>query len=146
MKPASLKTQVSSGGVIFRKHKGRIEVALIAVKGGTVWCLPKGIVNKGETPEETALREVEEETGLKGNILGKIGQISYWYFIKEENVKCKKTVYFYLMQYVSGSTDNHDWEVDESAWFPIDEAINKIAFKGDREIVEKAKRMILDNG
>ena len=146
MRPATLVTQTSAGGVMFRELDGRVEVAMIAVKGGSLWCLPKGIVDRGETREKSALREVEEETGLKGRILKEIGQITYWYFIKADNAKCKKTVYFYLMQYESGNTADHDHEVDDAAWFPIEEAIGKAAYKGDRQILEKAKGMIPGHG
>lgn len=142
MKPAYLKTQVSSGGVIFRRSNDMVEIALVAVKGGDVWCLPKGLVEKGETPEETAMREVAEETGLRGKVIKKIGDISYWYYIKGENAKCRKTVHFYLMEYEGGSTDDHNWEVDKAAWFIMAEALNKVSYKGDRGILEKAREMI----
>lgn len=143
-RPSKLRLQVSSGGVIYRNDGGNIEVALIATKGGDIWCLPKGIVDKGETSEDTAMREVKEETGLNGRLIDKIGEISYWYFMKEENARCKKTVHYYLMDYISGSTEDHDREVDKSRWFPIDEAIKLLAYKGDRETMEKAKNMILE--
>jgi 8-oxo-dGTP diphosphatase len=143
MKVASLKTQVSSGGIIFRKHNGITELALVAVKGGQVWCLPKGLIDKGEVPEKTALREVEEETGLKGRIIEKLGEITYWYYIKEENIKCKKTVHFFLLEYEAGDVSKHDWEVDNAAWFPIDEALKKARYKGEREIIEKARKILL---
>jgi 8-oxo-dGTP diphosphatase len=142
MKPATLKTQVSSGGVIFRKHDNIFEVAMVAVKGGNVWCLPKGLIDKGEAPEKTALREVGEETGLEGRIIEKIGEITYWYYIKDENTKCKKTVHFFLMEYKSGDISNHDWEVDDASWFPIDEALKKASYKGEKEIIEKAKKKL----
>lgn len=145
MKVASLKTQVSSGGIIFRKHNDITEIAMIAVKGGNVWCLPKGLIDKGEVPEKTALREVEEETGLKARIIEKLGEITYWYYIKEENIKCKKTVYFFLMEYEAGDVSKHDWEVDDAAWFPIDEALKKASYKGEREIIEKAREIVNRN-
>jgi len=141
-KPATIKTQVSSGGVIFRVNNGVTEIALVAVKGGNVWCLPKGLVDRGEKPEETAVREVNEETGLKGKIKDRIGEISYWYYIKGENARCRKTVHFYLMEYMAGNTKDHDAEVDDAAWFPINDALNKVSYKGDKEIIEKAKGMI----
>jgi 8-oxo-dGTP pyrophosphatase MutT (NUDIX family) len=143
IKPAALKTQVSSGGVIFRRHDASLEVALVAVKGGNVWCLPKGIIDKGEVPEKTAIREVAEETGLKGTIIEKLGEITYWYYIKEENTKCRKTVHFFLMEYEGGDVSNHDWEVDEAAWFPIDEALKKASYKGEKEMIEKAREILL---
>ncbi len=108
-----------------------------------MWCLPKGLVDKGEDPEGTALREVEEETGLKGRIIEKLGEITYWYYIKNENVKCRKTVHFFLMEYEGGDIKKHDWEVDDALWFPIEEAIQKIRYKGEKEMIKKAREMIL---
>ena len=143
MKVASLKTQVSSGGIIFRKHNDITEIAMVAVKGGNVWCLPKGLIDKGEVPEKTALREVEEETGLKGRIIEKLGEITYWYYIKEENIKCKKTVHFFLMEYEAGDVSKHEWEVVNAAWFPIYVALKKARYKGEREIIEMARVILL---
>lgn len=144
MKPATIKTQVSSGGVIFRRTDGNdVEIALVAVKDGKVWSLPKGIVEKGEEASETAVREVREETGLSGRVVKKIGDISYWYYIKEDNAKCRKTVHFYLLEYTGGTTSDHNWEVDEAEWFPINEALEKLSYKGDKEIVQKAKEMLV---
>ena len=144
IKPAALKTQVSSGGVIFRRYDGSIEVAMVAVKGGNVWCLPKGLIDKGEVPEKTAIREVAEETGLKGRIIEKLGEITYWYYIKEENIKCRKTVHFFLMEYEGGDVSNHDWEVDDASWFQIDEALKKASYRGEKEIIEKAREKLTD--
>lgn len=141
-RPAAIKKQTSSGGVIFRNSRKGIEVALIAVKNKTVWCLPKGAIDKNEDFQTAAVREVREETGLSGEVIDKIGKISYWYFSKDENVRFNKTVYFYLMEYKSGNTDEHDQEVDESRWFLIDEAINKLTYKGEKEILQKARQMI----
>lgn len=142
MKPARLKIEFSSGGVIYRDTNNTIEVALVATRGSSIWSLPKGLINKGESPEETALREVREETGLNGRLINLIDKGSYWYFIKEENVKCKKTVYYYLMEFMSGSVKEHDSEVDEVSWFPINDAIKKASYKGDKEILQKAETMI----
>jgi 8-oxo-dGTP pyrophosphatase MutT (NUDIX family) len=144
IKPAALKTQVSSGGLIFRRYDGSIEVAMVAVKGGNVWCLPKGLIDKGEVPEKTAIREVAEETGLKGRIIEKLGEITYWYYIKEENIKCRKTVHFFLMEYEGGDVSNHDWEVDDASWFLIDEALKKASYRGEKEIIEKARKKLID--
>lgn len=144
IKPAALKTLVSSGGVIFRRYDGSIEVAMVAVKGGNVWCLPKGLIDKGEVPEKTAIREVAEETGLKGRIIEKLGEITYWYYIKEENIKCRKTVHFFLMEYEGGDVSNHDWEVDDASWFLIDEALKKASYRGEKEIIEKARKKLID--
>ncbi len=142
MGSTSLKTQVSAGGVIFRRNKELIEIAMVSTKKGSVWCLPKGLIDRGEKPEETAVREVKEETGLNGKIIEKLGEITYWYYLKEENVRCKKTVHFFLMEFMGGDISEHDWEVDLVLWLPLDEAIKKATYKGEREILKKAKAKI----
>lgn len=135
---------ISSGGVIFRRTGRGVEVALIAVKGGTVWCLPKGLVEEGENIARTAHREVKEETGLDGKIIEKIDHIQYFYTHKEKDVTIRifKIVYFFLMEYTGGDVGEHDKEVDDCRWFSIDEAINKIEYKDELEILKKAKKMM----
>ncbi|MBI1865454.1 MAG: NUDIX hydrolase, partial [Nitrospirae bacterium] len=136
--------QISSGGVIFRRSNRKIEVALIAVKGGTVWGLPKGLVEKGENLARTAHREVKEETGLDGKILGKIDSIHYFYAHKEESetVRYFKIVYFFLMECTGGDVADHDEEVDDCRWFSIGEAARKLAYEDEKRILEKAREMI----
>ena len=141
-KPPTLKNLVSSGGVLFRKSDEVFEVALVSIRGSRVWSLPKGIIERDEDQETTAAREVMEETGLKGEILKKIGQIAYWYFQKEKTVKVHKTVHYFLMRYISGSTDDHDDEVDDASWFSLDDALNRLRYRGEKEIMFKAKQMI----
>ena len=143
MRPGPIIRQVSSGGVIFRKNEASVEIALVAVKDGKVWCLPKGIINKGEEPDETAIREVSEETGLKGRVIEKLGEINYWYYLKEEEAKCRKTVHFYLLEYEGGDISKHDWEVDKAAWFQIDDALKIASHKNERDIIEKAREMLV---
>jgi 8-oxo-dGTP diphosphatase len=142
-RPGPIIRQISSGGVIFRKNDASIEIALVAVKDGKVWCLPKGIVDKGEKPDETAVREVSEETGLKGRIIEKLGEINYWYYIKEEEARCRKTVYFYLLKCEGGDISKHDWEVDKAAWFQIDDALKIASHRNEKEIIEKARERLL---
>lgn len=136
--------QLSSGGVIYRNVDKGIEVALIAVKGGKIWCLPKGLVEEGENIARTAHREVKEETGLDGKIIEKIGHIQYFYAHKEkeETIRYFKIVYFFLMEYTDGDVKDHDEEVDDCRWFPIDEAIKRIEYEDERKIVRRAKEMI----
>ena len=136
--------QISSGGVIYRIVKGGVEVALIAVKEGKVWCLPKGQVEKGENIARTAHREVKEETGLDGKIIKLIDHIQYFYAHKEaeETKRFFKIVYFFLMEYTQGDVKNHDSEVNDCQWFPIDDAIKLVEYKDEKEILKKAKRII----
>ena len=138
MRPASLIKEISAGGVVYKKNECGLQIVLISVRNGQAWCLPKGIVDKGETTEAAAAREVKEETGLTGSIIDKLGDINYWYYIKEENIKCRKTVHFYLMEYVNGDTADHDSEVDEAGWFSPEVALKKLTYKGDRAMVIKA--------
>lgn len=141
-RPPEIKKRISSGGVIFRIQKDGIDVVIVAVRGRKSWCLPKGIIDKDEDPPSAALREVREETGLKGEILDKIGRISYWYSLKNRTVKIHKTVHFYLMKCIGGKTDDHDHEVEEAGWFPLEEALKKLSYKSERDIMKKARDMI----
>lgn len=138
--------QISAGGVIYRLSGGNIEVALISVRGGKVWGLPKGTAEKGENLARTAHREVREETGLEGRIIEKLGHIEYFFTFKEEATSKRifKIVYFFLMEYASGDVSGHDQEVDECRWVPIGEAVSLMRFKDEKEIIEKAWRMITE--
>jgi 8-oxo-dGTP pyrophosphatase MutT (NUDIX family) len=141
-RPPVIKKQISSGGVIFRTSEAGTEVALIKVKGKEAWGLPKGLIDKDEDPPAAALREVREESGLQGNIVEKIGQISYWYFIDKDKIKVHKTVHFFLLRYVKGSTRDHDDEVDEAKWCLIDKAIETLSYRSEQQIMQKAKGLI----
>ncbi len=148
IKPATIRHLHSAGGIVFRKISSKIEVALIATKNRTVWTIPKGIIDKDETPEQAAVREIEEETGLKSRIIEKIGQKSYWFFLKDENVKCRKTVTYFLLEHAGGSINSRCSEIDDAAWVSTDEAENAVSYKSDRDIVEAAVSRIkrLENG
>ncbi|MCM8766093.1 MAG: NUDIX hydrolase [Candidatus Omnitrophica bacterium] len=137
-----IKKQHSAGGVIFRERDGRIEVALISRSNQTIWSLPKGKVEEGESVEETARREVKEETGLEGKLLQKLNSIHYFYSSKEEKALFSKTVDFFLFKYLKGDVKEHDWEVESVEWFNIDEAIKKLTYKSERETLEKAKEIL----
>ncbi len=144
---AKIKTkfQLSAGGVVFRENEG-IEVALIATKGRTVWGLPKGLVDRErkESLEEAALREVREETGLHGRVLERIDKVEYWYRWKEndEPVRYHKIVYFFLIEHQGGDIRDHDFEVDEVRWFPLEQAMQIASYESEREILRKAGELI----
>jgi len=139
------KFQLSAGGVIFRESDG-IEVALIATKGGEVWGLPKGLVERerNEPLEEAALREVQEETALFGRVLERIDKIEYWYRWEEDNepVRYHKIVYFFLIEHQGGDIRNHDFEVDEVRWFALAEAERVASYESEREILHKTGELL----
>lgn len=122
--------EVSAGGVLFKDR----EVLLIKNPFG-VWTFPKGLIERGERPEETAAREVFEETGIKGRIIAPLGEIRYWYM--REGQKVRKRVIFFLMEYLEGET-KASWEVQEASFFPIQEVKRLLKYKGDKEIFEKS--------
>ena len=114
-----MTSAVSCGGVVYRLVDGVVELALCGRRTG-LWALPKGTPETGETHEQTALREVREETGLAVEIEAPLGHIEYWFTLSRERVH--KRVYFYLMASCGGSVDDHDPEFDVVEWFPASAA------------------------
>jgi 8-oxo-dGTP pyrophosphatase MutT (NUDIX family) len=138
------KEQVSAGGVVYRRRGGKIEVALISVGETARWQLPKGLVGRGETPSEAALREVAEETGLACEVEVEVERVEYWYFSKggARRVRFHKFVHFYLMRYVSGDVSGHDDEVNEARWVGLEDAEGMLAFKGERKALAEARERL----
>jgi 8-oxo-dGTP pyrophosphatase MutT (NUDIX family) len=138
--------QVSAGGVAFRWRDSEPELAIVSVKPKMRWQLPKGIVDPGETPELTAVREVREEAGIETELLSLIETIEYWYRATRygKPVRYHKFVHFYLLQYRSGDVSDHDHEIAEARWVSFDEAIEMLAFESERRAVEKAREMIAE--
>ena len=138
---------ISAGGVIFRPSRETVEVALISTKNGKVWGFPKGLMEEGENLARTAHREVREETGLNGKILKNLGHVEYFYTFeggstaKDEvkAVRVFKIVYFFLMEYVDGDVADHDDEVVDCRWFPLDTAIGLLKYEDEKGILGKAK-------
>ncbi len=136
--------QISAGGVAFRWKNSNPEVVIVSVKPKLRWQLPKGIVDPGESPEVTAVREVREEAGVETDRLDLIETVEYWYrsFRNGKPVRFHKYVHFYLLQYRSGEVSNHDHEVEEARWVSFDEAVKMLAFKSEQEVVEKAREVV----
>jgi 8-oxo-dGTP pyrophosphatase MutT (NUDIX family) len=134
---AEVRHRISSGGVVVRRAGG-LELCLINPRGRGSWALPKGWIEPGETPEAAALREVREETGLDGVIEDELGTIEYWFFSRDEGVRIHKTVHFFLMQYAGGDTADHDHEVTEARWLPVERALDVMTYPNEREIVRRA--------
>ena len=109
-----------------------------------VWALPKGLVGNGESPADTALREVTEETGVGGRLVEKLGDIRYVYTWEGERVF--KVVSFFLVRYSSGRlgdiTDEFRHEVAETKWLPLEDAPRLLAYGGEREMAAKALQLI----
>jgi 8-oxo-dGTP pyrophosphatase MutT (NUDIX family) len=137
-----LKTvrDVSAGGVAFRQGPDGIEVVLVGRYEPERWVLPKGTPNRGESMEQTAAREVAEETGIQVRLIRPLHDIQYWFVL--HGVRHYKTVHFYLMEAVGGDTSLHDHEYDVAAWFPIAEAERRLAFANERLVVAKARTEI----
>ncbi|WP_345159039.1 NUDIX hydrolase [Pontibacter saemangeumensis] len=136
--------QVSSGGVAFRIGAAGVEVALISVDPEERWQLPKGLVDAGETPEITAVREVREEAGIETELLQKIETIDYWYVGDQgrQRVRFHKFVHFFLLRYIAGQVSDHDREVNEARWVPAEQAKELLTFKSERQALEKATELM----
>ncbi len=150
-----VESLVSAGGVVYRRIDGRIEAVLCGralplgpapLKEDTVgqfrWSLAKGTPDPGETLEETALREVREETGLEVEIDSPLGAIDYWFVGREPDVRFHKTVHFYLMVPVGGDIALHDPEFDVVRWFASDNALRSLAFANEVDVMRRALDLI----
>jgi len=139
-----LEREFSAGGVLVKQIKGRRHLAAIRPQGkreGT-WALPKGNLDPGEKPDETALREVWEETGVRGRLVEKLGDVKYTY-TRRGGVRVFKIVSFYLLSAGRGRIGEIEErmrvEVAEARWLPLEEAPRLLAYGGEREMVEKAR-------
>ena len=134
--------EFSAGGVVVRRLRGRWMLAAIRPGGKPegVWALPKGLVAEGEKPEDTALREVTEETGVDAASLGKLGDVRYVYTRAGERIF--KIMSFYLFRYRRGRLGDLPpelaFEVAEARWLPLAEAPRLLAYGGEREMAERA--------
>ena len=123
--------EFSAGGVVVRRMRGRPFVAVVRVRD-QVLALPKGHPEPGESSAQAAQREVREEAGLETELVEKLDDIRYWYARDGERVM--KIVSFFLFRYLAGSVENHDHEVEEALWIPLEEAPDRLAYRGEREM------------
>jgi len=134
------RSEVSAGGVVYRRDAGgEVEVALAARRtrrGQLAWGLAKGAIEPGESDDEAAVREVREETGLEAVIEADLGDIRYFYVW--EGVRIRKRVHFFLMLATGGDVASHDAEMEEVRWFALRPAIKRAAYRGEREVIERA--------
>src|ERR1700730_5288599 len=137
-----MRREFSSGGILVRRLRGRWMVAAIRPAGrpAGLWALPKVQIDEGESGEETARREIAEETGATGRSPGKLGDVRYWFNWEGERIF--KVVSFFLVRYESGKLgeipEDFRHEVAEVRWLPLDDAPRLLAYEGERRLAEKA--------
>jgi 8-oxo-dGTP pyrophosphatase MutT (NUDIX family) len=137
--------ETSAGGLVVRTIGGDAEAALIGRLdryGRLRWSLPKGHVEPGETTEQTAVREVREETGITGSIVAPLGSLSYSFMVSGRRVY--KRVHHFLMTAESGELSDADVEVTEVAWVPVHRLQRVLAYTAERRIAQRAEKMLAD--
>jgi len=135
--------EFSAGGLVVDRRAEPLRAAVIARhdrNGGLVWSLPKGHVEAGETVEQAAIREVAEETGITGRILGELGTIDFWFVAPDRRVH--KTVHHFLLEAVDGELSDEDVEVVEVAWMTLDELATRLAYPDERALLVKAREQL----
>ena len=143
-KPAvPTKREISAGGVVYRRDGEQIEVVLASRRtrrGELAWGLAKGGIEDDESPEDAAIREVREETGLLAEIEASLGETRYFYVW--ENVRIRKTVHFFLMRHTGGDVEDRDDEMEEIRWFPLERALKRAAYRGERDVLGRAAELL----
>ncbi len=137
------RTEVSAGGVVYRRGTDGIEVVLAARRtrrGDLAWGLAKGGIEADETPEQAAVREVREETGIEAEIEASLGETRYFYVW--EGVRIRKTVHFFLMRATGGDPDDRDDEMEDVQWFPLERSLKRAAYRGEREVLGRAAEIL----
>ena len=136
-KPLPPAQEISAGGVVLREEQVVVIVPTRrAPDGSRVLALPKGHVDPGETTLQAAQREVREETGVSTELVRELGEVRYWY--RRDGRTIPKSVTFYLFNYLSGDTDDHDDEVEEARWIDLAEAQTALTHAAEREMVQRA--------
>ncbi len=128
--------QDSAGGVVVDGDRRAPAILLIKPQGRNRWQLPKGTIDAGEGAAEAAVREVREEGGVDATVIAPLAPITFFY--QMHGRRFLKQVEFFLMQYRSGSPTEHDSEVDDAQWYPLPEALERLTFESEREVVREA--------
>lgn len=135
-----IQDAVSAGGVVWRRSTTGFEVALCGRKSDRTWVLPKGTPDGDETLEQTAVREVREETGLEAKPGHNLGTVEYWFTMN--GVRYHKQVFHWLMEAVGGDISQHDHEFDEVAWMSLADAYRVVKYKNQQEIIAEAATVL----
>ena len=138
--PAAARKALAAGGVVYRRQNGYIEVVLVGRQADRLWALPKGKPNADETIEQTALREVSEETGLQVAIAdgGELGAIRYSYVDPKDGRRVDKEVHHFLMEATGGDVSQHDHEHDLVGWYDVHDALRRVTYPNERRVLERA--------
>lgn len=138
-----MKFQFSAGGIVCKKENGKTLILVSQHSQHHGWVFPKGLIGdhvEGENKEQTALREVKEETGVEGKIIKALEPVDYWFVM--DNEKIHKTVYYFLMEYVDGDITQHDHEMEAVEWFPSEKVEKRLTYKSDKIVWKEAKKLI----
>jgi 8-oxo-dGTP pyrophosphatase MutT (NUDIX family) len=136
-----IRDAVSAGGIVWRRGEaGEIEVVICGRTAENVWGLPKGTPDPGESLEQTAVREVEEETGLHVAPGESVGAIDYWF--TRDGVRFHKQVHHWLMEPTGGDVAHHDAEFDAVEWVPVGRALRMLSYGNERKVLARAMELL----
>ncbi len=138
-----MKFEFSAGGIVYKQTAGKLYVLVCQHSQHHGWVFPKGLIGdhvENEGKEETAIREVEEETGVLGKIIKPLGPADYWYVFEGE--KIKKTVYYYLMGVVSEDISKHDKEMENVEWLEAENVESRLTYPSEKKVWQEARKLL----
>ncbi|OGH05136.1 MAG: hypothetical protein A2W22_05675 [Candidatus Levybacteria bacterium RBG_16_35_11] len=147
----SMKFQFSAGGIVFKQAKNKTYILISQHSGHHGWVFPKGLIGdkvKGEKKEDTAIREVQEETGIEAKIVKAIKPVTYWFKFQRDpstgsgQELIKKTVYYFIMEYLKGDFEKRDFEMENVEWVEFNEVKNKLSYKSDKQAWAQAEKLV----
>ena len=136
--------ETSAGGLVVDVARGCAAlIGRLDRRGRLLWSLPKGHIEAGETAEQAAVREVEEETGIIGRVVAPLGTIDFWFVAEDRRVH--KTVHHFLLRALGGDLCDDDVEVAEVAWVPLGELESRLAYADERRLIRRATELLADS-